>query len=646
LTLTVMVFSIAVAAGAYVVFGASMALGAFLAGMVVAQSPVSHQAAADALPLRDAFAVLFFVSVGMLFDPQFLWQQPLLMLAAMTVILIIKPLVALVIVAVLGHSVRTALTVALGLAQIGEFSFILSDMGRKHGLMDDAGHSLLVGGAILSITLNPLLFRGIDPLERWLRSKPKLWSWLNARSERTLAEDNAEEAKRLAESSGRRAIVVGFGPVGRAVDKLLRDAGLATVIIDMNMDTVRELRKSGQTAIFGDASREAILESAGIAAASHLVLTLPEPASRAAVVHLARDLNPQIKILVRARYLREREELEHVGATAAIFEEAEAAVALSKVVLADTGAGRESIERAVRDIRLRLMLDNVSTLRAQSVRNIMIPWLRVRRLTNSAELAEVRRQVSEQHFSRWPVINGDTGQPVGYLLAKDLIGQQEEGTAWTTLVRPCGSVRPDDDVESTLNHFQQENTTLAIVREGGLPVGLVTIEDILEQVIGRIEDEYPHRPRVSLAEVLVTDDALLDLSATTAEEAIREMAARLPADRVSDPDKIAELAVAREREQSTQLGFGIAVPHARCPQLAAPLVLFGRCREGIVFDSHAAERVHLVFFLLTPAEQADVQVTLLSDIAKLARGEGTRQQLREASSPAEILQFLEAGSRG
>ena len=127
-TLTVLVFSIAMAAASYAFFGASMALGAFLAGMVVAQSPVSHQAAADALPMRDAFAVLFFVSVGMLFDPAFVLQEPLMILAALGIILLVKPITALIIVGLLGHSVRTALTVALGLAQIGEFSFILSDL--------------------------------------------------------------------------------------------------------------------------------------------------------------------------------------------------------------------------------------------------------------------------------------------------------------------------------------------------------------------------------------------------------------------------------------------------------------------------------------------------------------------------------------
>jgi predicted Kef-type K+ transport protein/mannitol/fructose-specific phosphotransferase system IIA component (Ntr-type) len=182
-TLTVLVISIAIAAASYLFFGASMALGAFLAGMVVAQSPVSHQAAADALPMRDAFAVLFFVSVGMLFDPGFLITQPLMVVAALGIILLAKPLTALIIVALLGHSGRTALTVAIGLAQIGEFSFILSELARQHGLMPEAGHNVLVAAAIISITLNPVLFRALPRIESWLKARPRLWQMLNGRAE-------------------------------------------------------------------------------------------------------------------------------------------------------------------------------------------------------------------------------------------------------------------------------------------------------------------------------------------------------------------------------------------------------------------------------------------------------------------------------
>ncbi len=341
-TLTVLVFSIAIAAASYFFFGASMALGAFLAGMVVAQSPVSHQAAADALPLRDAFAVLFFVSVGMLFDPVFLIEQPLMVAAALGIILIVKPLAALLIVAVLGHSVRTALTVAIGLAQIGEFSFILSELARKHGLMPESGHNVLVVAAIISITLNPLMFRALPKIEDGLRKRPRLWRLLNGRAERKAAAMNlADSGPALSAEDGKRlAIVVGYGPVGRAVHKALQDAGLSTVVIDMNIDTVTALHAGGQAAIFGDASNQGVLEHAGVGRASHLVVTLPNASYRAAVITAARNLSADMRIVVRARYLQEREELERGGVTAAVFEEAEAAVALARVVLADTGARR------------------------------------------------------------------------------------------------------------------------------------------------------------------------------------------------------------------------------------------------------------------------------------------------------------------
>ena len=147
-------------------------------------SPVSHQAAADALPLRDAFAVLFFVSVGMLFDPAFLVRTPMLVVAALAIVLVGKPLAAIAIVAILGYPTRTALMVAVGLAQIGEFSFILGDLARKHGLLPDAGHTLLIACAIVSISVNPLLFGTLDSVEAFLRRRPTLWRLLNAAADR------------------------------------------------------------------------------------------------------------------------------------------------------------------------------------------------------------------------------------------------------------------------------------------------------------------------------------------------------------------------------------------------------------------------------------------------------------------------------
>ena len=354
-TLTILAIAIAIAAGASVLFGASMALGAFLAGMVVGQSPVSQQAAADALPLRDAFAVLFFVSVGMLFEPSFLLREPLLLLAALAVVLIGKPLAALAVVAVLGYSVRTALVVALGLAQVGEFSFILGDAARQQGLLSDRGFSLLVACALVSIAVNPFLFGALDRLEGVLRRTGWLWRLLNRVSAGRYAAANDETAKAIAGAPEPLAVVVGYGPVGRSVDEALRQAGTRTVVIDLNMDTVAAIRAGGRQAIFGDASHADILKQAGAQRASHLIVTLPHSVNRTPMIAAARQLNPDCRIFVRARYLRERDDLEQVGTSAVCFEEVEAAAALTSLVLADLGALPARIEEHARRARDQAM---------------------------------------------------------------------------------------------------------------------------------------------------------------------------------------------------------------------------------------------------------------------------------------------------
>jgi CPA2 family monovalent cation:H+ antiporter-2 len=354
-TLTVLVIAIAIAAGSYAFFGVSMALGAFLAGMVVAQTPVSQQAGADALPMRDAFSVLFFVSVGMLFDPTFILREPALVIACLAIIMIGKPLAAFAIVALLGYSTKTALIIAISLAQIGEFSFILADAGRQAGVLPGEGHSTLVACSIVSITLNPLLFKLIGPIEAWIKKVPSLWLLLNARAERLQHAANAAAAAQITSQQDKPlAVVVGYGPVGRTVDRLLRGGGLETVVIDMNMDTILELRKEGRLAIFGDASHDAILTEAGIARAQYLVITLPHSANRTPMITVARQLNPNARIHVRARYLIERTELEQLGAHFVCFEEAESAISLARAMLAEFGATQEKIQSEVDTIREEL----------------------------------------------------------------------------------------------------------------------------------------------------------------------------------------------------------------------------------------------------------------------------------------------------
>ena len=353
-TLTVLVMAIAVAAGSAYVFGASMALGAFLAGMVVGQSPVSQQAAADALPLRDAFAVLFFASVGMLFDPSFLIEEPGLLAAGLAVVMIGKPIAALVIVAVIGYPLRTGLTVALALAQIGEFSFILSDLGRAYGLVNDTGHNLLVACAIVSITLNPILFRALVPLERAIMARPKLRRILNRKTAQREAQMNAKAGELLGRSEEPVAVVLGYGPVGRTVDRILRERGLETVVVDLNMDTIQSLTREGRAAIYGDAYNIEVMAPA-LERATHLVVTLPHAVNRNPLIVAAKLINPEIKVLVRAHYIGEQAELMQAGADAACYEEAEAAVALSRLVLADRGADDETIRREAGEIRKQLV---------------------------------------------------------------------------------------------------------------------------------------------------------------------------------------------------------------------------------------------------------------------------------------------------
>jgi CPA2 family monovalent cation:H+ antiporter-2 len=352
-TLTVMVMAIAIAAAASYVFGASMALGAFLAGMVVGQSPVSHEAAGQALPLRDAFGVLFFASVGMLFDPTFIVHDPALVFAGLGIIMIGKPLAALVLVAVVGYPLRTGLTVAMGLAQVGEFSFILSELALRHGLMNEAGHNLIVASAIVSITINPFLFRLIDPLEKVIARWPRLNRLLNRRAKTRESRMNAAAASLIHTSEEPLAVVLGYGPVGRTVDGILRQGGLRTVVVDLNMDTIQELTRKGRPAIYGDAFNIEVMQEA-LQSATHIVITLPHSANRNPLIAAAKLINPSVKVFVRARYLAEREELEQAGADSACYEEAEAAVALTRLLLADRGVAAENIRTESNRIRQEL----------------------------------------------------------------------------------------------------------------------------------------------------------------------------------------------------------------------------------------------------------------------------------------------------
>lgn len=348
-TLTVLVLSITIAVGSAVLFGVSVALGAFLAGMVVAQSRTSHQAAADALPLRDAFAVLFFVSVGMLFDPGFIVREPLMLVAGLFIVMIVKPLAALFIVAALGYPGRTGLTVALGLANIGEFSFILGQVALVNGVIPPEGQSILVGVAMISITINPLLFGAIDRIESGARGVPWLWNLLDGRAETRRKSINVSTSEQIASANRPLAVVLGHGPVGRLVDSVLSDAGFHTVVVEMNIRSVEEIVRRGRSAIYGDATKRDILIEAGIRDAEYLVVTLPHIDSRQQLTQLAKELNPNVQIVMRARYIAESSG-EDEGALI-VSEEGELGVALARRVMELRQIHPEKIESFLDAVR-------------------------------------------------------------------------------------------------------------------------------------------------------------------------------------------------------------------------------------------------------------------------------------------------------
>lgn len=336
-TLAVLVIALGIAVGSAKLFGVSMALGAFLAGMIVGRSDFSLRAASEALPLRDAFAVLFFVSVGMLFDPSALLDSPTLLAATLGIVLVAKPACVLASVLVLGCPLHVALGVAGGLAQLGEFSFILAAVGRQLGVMPDRIINVLVVASIVSITLNPLLYRWLRPLERWLRRHESAGTLEPAADDAGAAADT--------EAPRHRAIVVGYGPVGQTVTQLLLDNGIDPTVIELNLDTVRRLKAFDVRAIYGDAARPEILAQAGIGAAENLILTSGSSTVDVEIVRTAKELNPKVHVLARSQYVREVPKLRHVGAEDVFSAEGEVALAFTTRILERLGATGEQLDR-------------------------------------------------------------------------------------------------------------------------------------------------------------------------------------------------------------------------------------------------------------------------------------------------------------
>ena len=334
-TLAVLAIALGIAYGSAHLFDVSFALGAFFAGVVLAETELSHQAAENSLPLQDAFAVMFFVSVGMLFDPSVVIERPLELLGVLFVIVVGKSLAAFAIVLAFGYPVRTALTISASLAQIGEFSFILAALGVGLGLMPPEARDLILAGALLSITFNPFAFGMIAPMTRWLDRHPRVTALLERR--------NRRQAPAGPQAVGLRnhAVIVGYGRVGSVVGHALEAQGLKFAVIENHQRIVEDLRAQNTVAIQGDASAPGVLDLAAIEHARLMVIASPDGFQARRILELARERNPRIAIVVRTHSASELAYLIGQGVDRAVMGELELALEMTDYALRSLGVSAE-----------------------------------------------------------------------------------------------------------------------------------------------------------------------------------------------------------------------------------------------------------------------------------------------------------------
>ena len=334
--LSILAISLGTALGAAEVFGVSLALGAFAAGVVVNESPFSHQVGADLEPFREAFSVLFFVSVGMLVNPSVLLANGLFVLLLTALIMLGKPLNVFLLGLALRWPAHSVLVVAAGLSQVGEFSFILGQAGVVLGFLQPEQYALILAGALISITLNPLVFRLVGPLERWLKRLPGLWRRL----------DGAVHLPELDEGRlAQHVVIVGYGRVGRHIANLLQRVGIAYLVVEEDANRVEELAKAGTPALYGDAANSEILKHAGLQRSRALVIAGPDEAASELVVATARELAPQLPVIARAITTEGLDKLTRLGARYVIHPELEGGLEMASYTLLELGFPPSEIYR-------------------------------------------------------------------------------------------------------------------------------------------------------------------------------------------------------------------------------------------------------------------------------------------------------------
>jgi CPA2 family monovalent cation:H+ antiporter-2 len=374
--LAVLAISLGTALGSAEIFGISLALGAFVAGVVVSESPLSHQVSADLMPFREAFSVLFFVSIGMLVNLRYLAANPAAVLALSALIVIGKYAVTLFLGFFIRRPARTFLVVAAGLSQIGEFSFILGQAGLSMGLLDQDQYSLILAGALISITLNPLMFRSISPAERWLRKFPAVWKWMDRHGPSPAAP---------ADPLSGHVAVIGYGRVGQHIVDVLGQLRVPLLVVDSDAARVEALNERGVPTLFGDAASSEVLSHAGLKRARLLVVTIPEEVATEVVVRAAREQSPELPIIARAATAQGIKRLAKRGAQQVIHPELEGGLQIVRRTLLELGLPLSKVqeyEDVVRSDHYDLGIDTEQERQLlqdllSASNNIGITWLRL-----------------------------------------------------------------------------------------------------------------------------------------------------------------------------------------------------------------------------------------------------------------------------
>jgi monovalent cation:H+ antiporter-2, CPA2 family len=333
-TLCVVAAAVTIAFGSAQLFGVSFALGAFFAGMVLRESEFSQRAAEDTLPLRDAFSVLFFVSVGMLFDPRVLLENPFGVLLVLAIIMIGKSLAAMAVVLLFRYPLSTAFTISASLAQVGEFSFILVTLGVSLGILPPEAQSLVVAGALISIALNPVLFSLLEPAREWIKGRSEVARRLDLRDDPLAALPLTTEQKYL----NRQVVLVGYGRIGRRIAGALSEKGVPFVVAEQNRERVEQLREKNIPAVFGDATEPMVLVQSHIEKAHMVIITIPDTVGVRSIIEAARRVNPSIHVVARLMNEAEARLFEREKLATVFLGERELARAMIDHVLADKNA--------------------------------------------------------------------------------------------------------------------------------------------------------------------------------------------------------------------------------------------------------------------------------------------------------------------